>query len=114
MFDTSLRDASTKATLAENPPVATSVVAAHDTRAGVAAVHVTLAPFAWTKVSPARGVTTVRVKACVAFGAMPLLAVSVTLYVPPVPRCGDPVMVAVPSLPAAKTTPAGSAPCSET
>ena len=51
---------------------------------------------------------TVSVKPCVPFGATPLLAVMVMLYVPPVPAAGVPL-----STPAAlSVTPDGSAPLS--
>lgn len=52
---------------------------------------------------------TVSVKFWVAFGLIPLLAVKVMLYVPPVPEAGVPLRTPVPAL---KVTPLGSAPLS--
>ena len=55
---------------------------------------------------------TVSVKACVPFGEIPLLAVMVMLYVPPVPVAGVPLSVAVPLALSVKVTPVGNAPVS--
>ncbi len=55
---------------------------------------------------------TVSVKLCVALGAMPLLAVIVIGYVPPVAGAGVPASVAVPSLLLVNVTPEGKAPSS--
>jgi hypothetical protein len=51
--------------------------------------------------------STVRMKVWVAFGATPLLAVIVKVYVPPVPLAGVPARVAVPSPLSTKVTPLG-------
>src|SRR3954447_2363187 len=78
----------------------------------VNAVGVPGGKMAWLALVMAGACCTVRVKFCVAFGAMPLFAVMTIGYVPPVPAFGVPASVAVPSLLLTKVTPPGSAPLS--
>jgi hypothetical protein len=58
------------------------------------------------------GITTVRVKVCVAAGGTPLFAVIVRVYVPFVPAAGVPERRAVLGPLPAKVTPVGRAPIS--
>src|SRR5208283_349084 len=55
---------------------------------------------------------TVSVKVCVASAPMPLCALMLSEYVPPIAAAGVPAMVAVPFLLSTKVTPVGSAPVS--
>ena len=70
-------------------------------------------PVALRPLGAAGGPTTMRVKAWVASGLTPFVAVILTAYVPPVPGAGVPASAAVPSPLSLNVTPRGSAPFSD-
>src|ERR1035438_6561454 len=100
-------------TPAGSAPVSLKVDAGKPEAVTVKVPELPVLKVAWFRLVMEGASSTVSVKLCVPFGAVPLLAVIVNGKVPPVPVAGVPLSVAVPSPLSTKPTPLGRLPASD-